>query len=295
MKATLELAWRIVVAGVAFAAALVAARLAFAQVGWSPPRMPAQAPETVAGWYLLSGSLVLAGGLVLPALGVGGRPGIRGAVLAVFVCLGFGVSTTIEAAVYSTVEGMGRTIGLLLLPSVVLAAVAAGLFRPGSPVGTSPGKGRGRPPLEGIRDRRGLRLAAAVAAFPAIYFAFGILVAPLVSGYYREGVAGLVLPEPGTILTTELLRSALHLLAALPVIHFWGGSRRDLALALGSGFFVFVASWDFVLAYRVPLVLVVVHGLEVLAGSLVYGWALTALLVREGELDPGRPALDVRR
>ncbi|MFQ5891029.1 MAG: hypothetical protein ACE5JR_13455, partial [Gemmatimonadota bacterium] len=68
----------------------------------------------------------------------------------------------------------------------------------------------------------------------------------------------------------------------LPLILFWNGSKRKLVLALALAFFVFVAAYDIVLAYQVPIVLVVIHGIEVLVDSLIYAWLLATLLAREG-------------
>ena len=108
--------------------------------------------------------------------------------------------------------------------------------------------------------------------------------APVVSPYYERGIAGLVLPEPGVIVYTQFLRGGLHLLAVLPLIYFWSASRRQLVLSLGLAFFVFVTAYDFVLAYQIPAVLVVIHGIEVLTSSFVYSWILVAVLARDGKV-----------
>jgi hypothetical protein len=107
------------------------------------------------------------------------------------------------------------------------------------------------------------------------------MVSPIVSSYYEAGVAGLSLPEPQVILLTQLLRGVLHLLAVWPVMLFWNGSRKHLVVALGLSFFVFVSAYDFVLAYRVPVTLVFIHGIEVLISSLLYAWILVAALTHK--------------
>jgi hypothetical protein len=121
-----------------------------------------------------------------------------------------------------------------------------------------------------------------LASFPLIYFGFGLLVAPVVSPYYARGDYGLALPAPALIVQVALLRSLLHLVAALPVIVLWNGSRLRLVVALAAAFFVCVFAYDIVMAIRMPVVLVVVHGVEVLADSLAYAWVLFRLFASDG-------------
>jgi hypothetical protein len=273
-------AWRVVVGGLVFATGLVVSRLLFQSLDSSPPRFPDQAPEEIAVYYLLVGSLALALGMAPVARGLGGTLPIRVLVSAAFLFVGFAVGTSIEASIFSSVEGTLLMIAVLPLPCLLLAGTLASLLRP-------PGKiRRTRSVLAAFFRGRDLvswawRLAAALLAFPVVYFLFGLLVSPIVKEWYREGVAGLALPHPAVILAIQLLRSVLFLAVTLPVMAFWASTRRRLILALGSAFFVFVAAYDVVLANRVPTVLVVTHGLEVLADSFVYAWLLVRLLGTE--------------
>ena len=273
-------AWRIVVGGFVFAIGLVVSRLALQFVGVSPPRMPAQAGEAIAGYYLLAGSIALAAGMVMSSQGIRGTVPIRWLVLSTFVFIGFGVSSTVETAIYSSIDGVLWMVPALFLPCLLLAGINAALLK--SPLTEAlPTRAVG----EALRRRTwvqwSLRGLGATAAFPVIYFVFGMIVSPVVSQYYEQGVSGLALPEPAVIVTTQFLRGALQLLAVLPVIVFWNGSKRKLVVAIALAFFVFVAAYDIVLAYRVPIVLAVIHGIEVLVTSLIYSWVLVILLAPE--------------
>jgi hypothetical protein len=290
LRRSLDATWRTVVGGLVFASGLVASRLVFQMAGVSSPRMPTQAPEVIAGWYLLAGSIAVAAGMLLSSRGIRGSLPVRWLVLATFLFVGFGVSTTIEASIYSNTNGVARMTAVLLLPCLLLAGVGAVLFKSSLP--QSPPVRTLADALRGLTSAQwSLRLVAAIAAFPFIYFVFGVIVSPVVSPYYDQGVSGLVLPEPGVVVATQFLRGGLHLLAVLPLMFFWGGSRRQLALSLGLAFFVIVTAYDFVLAYQVPAVLVVTHGIEVLTSSFVYSWALVTVLAREGKASRAQGAV----
>ena len=280
LRKSLDAVWKTVVGGLVFASGLVASRLAFQMAGVSSLRMPTQAPEAIAGWYLLAGSIALAAGMLLSFRDIRASLPVRWLVLATFLFIGFGVSTTIEASIYSSTSGVARMIAVLFLPCLLLTGMGAVLLKSRPPQST---------PARTIADAlRGLtwaqwslRIVAAIVAFPLIYFVFGVIVSPVVFSYYERGIAGLVLPETGVIVCTQFLRGGLHLLAVLPLMFFWSASRRQLVLSLGLAFFVFVAAYDFVLAYQVPAKLVVIHGIEVLTSSFVYSWILVTVLARD--------------
>jgi len=279
--------WRILVSGLIFAAGLVASRLIFHTLGVSPPRLPGQVPEAIAGYYLLAGSIALAAGAALTSRGLRGTRLARWLVLATFLFVGFGVSSTIETAIFSSADGVLLMVPVLLLPCSLLAGVEAALLRPREadrlPMSSSAGFFRAR-----TWAQWSWRLAAAVAAFPLVYFVFGIIVSPVVTEYYAHGTAGLALPGAGVILATQFLRGALHLVVALPIMILWSASRRQLVVALALAFFVFVAAYDIVLACRVPNVLLITHTFEVLADSFVYAWLLVVLLIAPGDAGEAR-------
>jgi hypothetical protein len=260
---------------------LVVSRLIFNTLGVSPPRLPDQAPESIAIYYLLAGSIALTIGTVLTARGLRGTRLVRWSVLAMFVFVGFGVSSTIETSIFSSANGVILIVPILFLPCILLAGVEVCLLRPRDATQlprTSP--------ASFFRSRTWTqwmwRFAASVFAFPLVYFLFGLIVSPVVTKYYESGSAGLALPGAGQILSTQLVRGILHLVVTLPVMILWSTSRRQLIAALTLAFFVFVASYDIVLAYRVPSILLITHGFEVLASSFVYAWLLVTFLVQKG-------------
>jgi hypothetical protein len=169
----------------------------------------------------------------------------------------------------------------LVLPSLAMAAVIAAILRPPSPAARLGER------LAGFAAPYGLpgwswRIAVAILAFPAIYLTFGWLVSPLVRGFYERGAFELALPGWQQIIATQLLRSALFLVACMPVLIAWHGSRLSLFLALGSALFVFVGGFSMLTAYWFDWQLRVFHGIEILADEFAYAAVLVLLLAHEG-------------
>ncbi len=267
--------WRVVVGGLVFAATLILSRLLLQTLGWGLARAPAQASEEVAGYYLLGGSIGLAAGTAWVVQGLKASTLKRWSVASAFVFVGFALSTTVEAGIYSASDGVILTVLLFLLPCLALSTLQVTLFRVDKEAGPGGTEAPGREPAR--RDWT-WRLAAAVLAFPVVYFVFGIIVSPIVATYYTEGVAGLVLPSTVLIVGTQILRGILHVAIVLLVMRIWCRSRRQLVMALTAAFFVFVTMYDVVLAYEMPAVLIVTHAVEVLADSFVFSWTVVLLL-----------------
>ena len=134
------------------------------------------------------------------------------------------------------------------------------------------------------------RLAAAVIAFPVIYLLFGSMVAPIVVPYYQQQAGtGLALPGMGQIIPIAFLRSLLFLVVCLPALIAWQGSRLGLWLTLGAALFLTVGGAPLFQAYSFPLVLRVVHSVEILADSLAHAGVLVALLRFRPSSDHGEP------
>ncbi|MBD3404289.1 hypothetical protein GF420_15475 [candidate division GN15 bacterium] len=262
---------------IVFGASLVASRLIWYNLGLTPIRLPQQADESAAVAYLLIGSLLLSAGLLPLVRGMGGTVSQRSLTTAVFFYVAFGVAVSIESAIYASVGGFDRMILVFLLPCLALSLVY---------VASSEGGERRQRFLEHLRRMLASRPASAwawrvvvsVAAFPIIYLVFGIIAAPLVMEFYREAGLGLTVPSIGTILGVQLLRSAMFLVVTIPILLFWVSSRRRLILALGLAHFVFVFAYDIVLAYQLPISLVLTHGVEILLDSIVYAWVFVSLL-----------------
>jgi hypothetical protein len=105
------------------------------------------------------------------------------------------------------------------------------------------------------------------------------MVVPFTYEYYREELVGLTAPGWEQILPVLFVRSVLFLVASLPVLVAWHGSRRSLILALGFAMFVLVGALGLLEGYWLPLSVRVFHGLEIMADSMVYSWVLVVLLV----------------
>jgi hypothetical protein len=129
------------------------------------------------------------------------------------------------------------------------------------------------------------RLLAAFAAFPIAYLVFGSLVLPFVGNYYAEQYAGLTAPTWSELLPVLLLRSLLFLVAALPVLAAWRGSRARQFWVLGMALFILVGGIYMMQGFWLPPIMRVAHSLEILADSLVHAAALVFFLVppRAGE------------
>jgi hypothetical protein len=202
----------------------------------------------------------------------------RWLVLSLFFYVCAGPNTALESAIFSDLAG-GGAISVIFVPAALLCGAALALLFPPAEPGGSLGEA-----LRGLCTARGpgawaWRLVAAWLAFPLIYTAFGMCVGPFVMDYYEQGQFALALPGWGTILPVQLLRSALFLVAALPVVAAWSGTRTQLALRLGLALFVMVGLFGMIQAVWMPPYLRLLHGTEILADSMVHAAALAVLLL----------------
>ncbi len=219
-------------------------------------------------------------GLALLARGIQGSWAIRWAVLALFLLLCLGVNTIIEMRIFTIAlahGGSGTLIVSFVLPAILCAMLLA-TIRNGE---TS------EPP---VSETVSVFFAAhsmtswlwrfilAILAFPVAYLVFGMIAAPFVVDYYRHGIAGLVLPPMSIILPTQIVRSAIFLIASLPFIVLWKKSRGSLIFSLGLAHWVVVGLFGLVQALWFPPVLRVAHSLEIGADSFAYAAALVFLL-----------------
>lgn len=273
----LDIILKILIGALLFSLGLIVSRLLFHFIGLSPPRMPFQAPESIAGYYLLIGSMILAAGLISVDNGLGGSRLARWGVLSGFLIICFCISTSIENMIYMSAEGSIMMIPILILPSLLLSGVISFIkgYSAGRDIPSVSPKGLFQTLKKVLLTRK---LFGAVIIFPVLYFIFGILVSPLVVPYYEQNVSGLALPGPLAIVTTEIIRGGLHVLAVIPIMFFWHGTMKGLTISLSLSFFIFVMAYDVVLAYQVPLKLIITHGMEMLIKSFIYGWLLVKLL-----------------
>ena len=285
MKAFIFYAAKAAAVALAYVLGAMVGAAVLSAVGASLPALPAGADAD--GLPLLSTIAALTLGLGLgplaAGLGVGFRARWATLALLVFVCLG--VNTAIEAALFTTLGGSDGMIVLNVFTSLAVGAALAALFRPAGE----------EPPWAARLDRFrrqfpagqwAWRLAAALLAWPVIYLAFGMTVAPWVVPAYEAAQFGLVLPGMGQILPVQLLRSALFLGASVPALVAWRGSRRGLTLALAAAHFVLNGLFGLLQATWWPVSLRTLHTVEILGDSLVYAAVLVLLLARPRSATP---------
>jgi len=282
LKVTTGYLWRLPLCALAYAGGAMASGALLATVGLPLPELPKQADEQAVGLFLFVASLALAGGLAPLARRIQGPLWMRWSMLAVlcYVCLG--VTSSLEGAIFTSLRGMASIPVFSLLPCGLFAAAMVLLFKPAE---------RNDPSLADVRrffqgrsaGNWAWRFAAAICAFPIIYWTFGMMVAPFVMEYYKQGQFALAVPRPGVILLTQFARSTLFLAASLPILITWSGSRRQLVLTLGLAFYVLVGLFGMIQSYWLAPTLQVLHNTEMLVDSMVYAWALAVLLVHPGE------------
>ncbi len=287
-KTTAGYLWRLPLCAAAYVGGVMAGGALISALGLPLPKLPEEANEQTAGLGLILGTLVLTLGLAPLARRIRGGFAVRWLALAglCYVCLG--VNTPIEAAIFTSMGGMATIPVISFLPCLLFAAAVALLFKPADRGGSFLASAKrffaGRPAREWAR-----RIAAAVGAFPLIYWTFGMMIAPAVRPYYEQGQFGLALPSAAVIILVQLLRSTLFLAAALPILIAASGPRRPLVLALGVAFYVLVGLFSMIQTYWLAPTLLVLHNLEIFADSMVYALALTLLLVHRGAARADEP------
>lgn len=281
-------AWRIGLCALANVVGTAAGGALISALGMVAPETPGQTDERIAGLLLLAASLALAAGLIPLARRLQGSYWLRWLTLAAlcYVCLG--LASPLEGAIFTNLRGMG-SIPVLFLPLCLLfAAMMAILFKPvhgGAPATAMRGFLRERSPRQWF-----WRCAAAVLAFPVVYWTFGLMVAPFVLPYYQQGQFALSVPSPGVIVGTQFLRSLLFLAASVPILVMWSGSRRQLVLALGLAFYLLVGLFGMIQSCWLAPTLQILHNTEILMDSMMYALTLVLLLARrdpaENEIIP---------
>lgn len=250
---------------------------------------------------MLAASLVLALGMVPLTGRMEGSFASRAVILSVFVFVSASLNNVIEATRFMVAYAKGGASTLLAfqaLPCILFALalaiwIARGRVRPSFSARTA-NFFSGRNP-----GSWAWRMLVAVLGFPVIYLFFGLCVSPIVVPYYRASGFGLTIPSFATMLSTATGRSALYLLATLPVLVLWKGTRRQLVLGLGLAFTVMVGWFPLLQATFLPPTLRIVHSLEICADSFAYALFLGVLLpvlpavkgsIRPADVTPDKPA-----
>ncbi len=250
-------------------------------LGLQPPPMTEGVDGNLAFLIIMLESPLLALSLILVASGLGGGLLSRAIILSFFTWVVYTLNTAIETLAFTTttVEGAIFTIVSFLLPSIFCGAAVAWFFPPAE-------KGIGVVKLVkayfGSRKTGAWiwRLVAAAVVFVPIYLFFGSLVAPLTAQYFQQSAYGLRMPSQEAMLLVLVVRSALFLLACLPIIVMWQRSKWSLFLNLGIALFVQVGFLYMLGAYHMPLTIRVPHTLEILADSFTHAGLLVVLLAK---------------
>jgi hypothetical protein len=275
MRTVASYAWKTLVCAVAYMFGSMVGGALATGLGVTIPTMPGTAPERLAPFAFLA-SLTLGVSLGPLASGLRARYITRFAALALLAYVCLGVNTALETTIFTTIGGASALVVIFLPATLACAAAAAALFRPAAMEAT-----RG----SSFWTRFGAwswvwRLAAAIVAFPAVYLVFGMMVGPFVIEAYRSQAHGLTLPGWGQIIPVQFLRSALFLIASLPAVALWEGSRRRLALSLGLAHLTFVGLFGMLQGFWLPVVMRLAHGIEIAADSFAYTALLVLLLTR---------------
>jgi hypothetical protein len=276
-RTVLDYLWKTPLCVLTYLVGIAAGGAVATSLGLSLPAIPAAAGgETSQLSGLLVGCTLLVLSLGPLAKGVRGGLMARWLILAAFAYVCLGVNTAIEAGIFTKFGGMSGMAVITAAPCALLALVVSLLFPPQGPAVSFRASLRR---FAGRMDgRRWLgRVSAAVLAFPLIYLVFGAPVGLLVSDYYRQEASGLVLPGISIVVSIQLLRGALYLLASLPIVVTWSGSRRGFILAFGIAFFVFTGLFGMVQAFWLPVQIRLIHTVEFFADSMTYACALAVL------------------
>jgi len=241
-----------------------------------PSMPPGMDVKSMGGHSAMASPLFgLLAGPLAAGLGVGFVA--RWLALSLFVWVAYGLNTGLEAQIFTS-SGPWYSLAIMaVLPGLLLGLALALVFRPCCPVGPFGGRARQFFAARGA-GQWAWRLAAAVLAFPVIYFVFGMMVAPFVVPYYQQHAAGLRIPAVGVLIPVLLLRSTLYLLCTLPMLIAWCGSRGRLIVALGLALWVTVGLFGMVVASWMPQAIRLPHALEIGADSFAHAAALVLLL-----------------
>ena len=127
-----------------------------------------------------------------------------------------------------------------------------------------------------------LRLILAVLSWPFLYFIFGSMVEPIVLPYYTDPSLGYSLRFPSieTIIIIQALRGLIYIGALIPIIASLKVEMKKILLSIVGFLYIGGGLAIFVIVETFPVILRIVHGIEIFATSLFFGIIITYLLVR---------------
>ena len=187
----------------------------------------------------------------------------------------------IEGAFFTTMYASVTSFGIALLRAAVISSVVTAvavflLSERGSTAGLLP---KLKEHLA-TRTRRSwvVRILAGALVYLPIYFFFGLLVTPFVLPYYSNPANGLVIPPFSVIIPVEIFRGFLFVLVLLPLMAALAGSRNLVFVALAAMLYIPGALVPLFGSGSFPLAIAPFHGTEILADSIVYGFALSRII-----------------
>ncbi len=270
---------KLIVAALGYEVGVVLGGMVVTLLGLQTPNPPPGADMDAVVRYMLYTTPLYAVALAVLATHLKGGYVSRWLSLSFLLWIAYTVNTQLEAAIVSS-YATGRAFAIV---SGAVAALAGGA----SVAWLFPGQGPGSRAWESIKAFFGKRSAGswtwrlilAGVIFMPIYYAFGLMVLPFTGAYYQEQMFGLAAPTLGQLLPTLFVRSVLFLLAALPILAMWRGSRGNLFWRLGLALFMLVGFNIMLVATWLPVYVRFPHMLEILADEFVYAGALVWLLV----------------
>jgi len=242
------------------------------------PKLPGPVNMQLLGFLCLVSGFVLS--IALSAL----SPQLRGnrrshfMVLTWFVFAWLGINNTIEASIFTTIGGAPAMVATMLFLSLFVAGAVALMF----------GSGKWQTSffdaVRRFRDSRtaaqwAVRLGLVIAAFPLVYFFFGMPVGLMVGRFYQNQSFNLQMPTLNVVIGIQFLRSLIALLAVLPILAVWTASRQCFAWTFGLNLFVVAGLYGLLQAYWMPWTLRSIHTVELLLDSMVYGWLVAIWLL----------------
>jgi hypothetical protein len=183
----------------------------------------------------------------------------------------FYLENLLDGLIYSPLPNMSTALFSDLFPALLTGLVTAWLWKPAA--SSLPGRQK---KLDGLI----WRVALAWLGYVPIYYLIGLLVVPFTKSYYEDPShsLGLVLPPLGVILLMQVARGGLFLLAVLPVLFGWRGTRTSLWLWTGALIFLPVAAPILFQSYWLPAVVRIPHCVELFVDSFLQA-GLYALLL----------------
>ena len=288
MKTVLKYVAIILAAAIAYSIGIIPGGMLPALLGLPAPAMAEGVTAATAFLSVFVGSLVLAWVGAWLAQGLSGRFRRRWSLLSLLIYGGH-VAMMVEAGIFmdsggSRAGAVLHNVLLYLIPSLLMAAVLAWLVKPAGLTA--------RPWHAPATTLSWLwRIVVALLAYPAIYIFFGLAVVPYVYDLWAAGTYGLRVPTWGEIIPVQLLRSALLLLGALPMIMNWRLSRGQLFLRLGLTVYLLIGLQWTLSAFWMDPAFRLVHSLETFADAMLYTGVLVLLFTGQ-EVAKRRQAKD---